>query len=60
MGSSCGSLEDQNAIRNVDKKGWAYEVSDENKDTSENWTRDHSCYILENTFVHDSRLWETE
>jgi hypothetical protein len=45
MSHSRGSLEDQNANRNVDSKDGVH-ISDGNKYSGGNWTRGHSCYIL--------------
>lgn len=47
MGDSGENTEDQNAIRNVDSKGYAHEILDVNKDSIGNWAKDHSFYSVE-------------
>jgi hypothetical protein len=46
MGDSGGKSEDQNAIRNLDKKDCVHKDSGGNEDSVANWTRGHSRYIL--------------
>jgi hypothetical protein len=46
MGNSGGRPENQNSKRNVDNEDWTRKGSDGNKDSTGNWTNEHSCYIL--------------
>lgn len=62
MGDSGDDSEDQNACWNVQNKGYAQEVSDGNKDSIENWTRDHPfCIMTKNLapfFTCPETSWE--
>jgi hypothetical protein len=64
MSDSGKSSEDQNADRHGARKGCAHAVSDRNKPSLGNWSRNHLCYILAKNLPmfcpQPKTLWGTE
>lgn len=60
MGASAENQEDQNADRNVDRKGQAYKMPSVNEGCVRKWTRAHACLVLAedlSPFLHIMRLF---
>jgi hypothetical protein len=47
-----GNLKDKNVDGNVESKLWAHKMSGGNEDSTGNWTKGHSCNVLQRICIH--------